>query len=530
MVATKRKAAKEGAKSASKGAKPGKEAKSTASGPPAPAARELIDMKEAIAILRTSRPTFYRWLRAGKVKGMKVGRQWRFYREDIERFLAGQEPRVDVPVGLDGLIGRLRERLDELDGAEIEEEGADDVQRVVNLMISLAYVMRASDVHVAPMLKPGSGVAVGTIRCRVDGVLHELADIDIRQLAAVVAQWKRKAACDVNDRARPQDGRILVDLPDDGGRLDLRVSFVPALFGESVTARLLFRAAASLALDRIDYHPTDRERIDRAIARPNGLVLVTGPTGCGKTTVMYACLNRIADGTRKIMTVEDPVEYALPWMVQIQVRPAHGLTFPVAMRSILRSDPDIIMVGEIRNRDTLQICFEAALTGHLLFSTLHTESAAGALTRMVDIGCEPFLVTDAVTLIVSQRLVRLLCPKCSVEADPSADQLKRAQDLARAGGLDWQSLSRGFRKPVGCPACVNTGYRGRTVIAETLEISPEIAVALRDGADTDALQAAAVRHGMTTMAADGIRRAAEGRTTIREVLRVLGASQRRPQG
>jgi len=485
-------------------------------------ARKLITMKEAITLLKTSRPTFYRWLRTGKIKGMKVGRQWRFYREDIERFLTGKEPRVDAPSGLGALNKTLLDRLKALGGKDFSGSDASDVRRTVNLMIALAVAMRASDIHLAASLREGEDVAVGTLRYRIDGALHEVAEFPNRLLPAVVEQWKRMAACNVGERVRSQDGRIMLEVPAAGGQLDLRVCFVPATLGEALTVRLLSKEAVHFEIDRLDYAPYDKVRLVRALESPWGLIVVTGPTGCGKTTVLYSCLMHLNRPEIKILTVEDPVEYVLPRMVQIPIRPDAGVTFGMAMRSMLRSDPDVLMIGEVRDYESLQVSHQAALTGHLVLTTLHADTAAGALKRMVDMGSPPFLVSDSVKLALSQRLVRLLCPDCSVEREPQTEHLKRAEELARAGGVEWEVLPRAFREPVGCAKCAKTGYRGRNVIAETLETTPEIVAALSRGASAEEMQAIAVQQGMTTMAADGVRRAANADTSLAEVFRALG--------
>jgi type II secretory ATPase GspE/PulE/Tfp pilus assembly ATPase PilB-like protein len=222
------------------------------------------------------------------------------------------------------------------------------------------------------------------------------------------------------------------------------------------------------------------------------------------------------------MSVEDPVEYLLPWVTQIPISEGDGLTFTRAVRSILRSDPDVIMIGEVRDRETLMLALESALTGHLVFSTLHTDEAAAALKRMVDMGADPFVIVDAARIVLAQRLVRKLCPECSRKAAPPADLARRAEQTARSGGLHWDSLAKSFREPAGCPKCNQTGFKGRTVVAETLLVSPEIGAALRRGAGVEELRGIAVGQGMTTLAADGIRRAAAGQTSLAEVFRVLG--------
>jgi general secretion pathway protein E len=501
--------------------------------PPAAAggrAQDMIGMEEAIALLRTTRPTFYRWLRSGRIKAMKLGRQWRFYREDLDRFLQGQEPRVDLPVSIGPLIAELAARLAQANpkGSPPTAPGqprtgdkpVDEVTRAVNLSILLGVALKASDFTFESFATEPGGAVAGMLRYRIDGVLQPAATFDLRLLPALIARFKTLAACDSQEKRRPQDGRILVNV--EGRQVDLRASFVAATLSESLTVRILDAKTVLLGLDRIDYSESDMKRLRSAIAAPWGLNLLVGPTGSGKTTVLYSCLNELAGQGIKTMSVEDPVEYLLPWVTQIPISEGDGLTFTRAVRSILRSDPDVIMIGEVRDRETLLLALESALTGHLVFSTLHTDEAAAALKRMVDIGSDPFVIVDATRVILAQRLVRRLCPECSRKAAPAADLLRRAEQAARSGGLGWEDLGKEFREPAGCPKCNQTGYRGRTVIAETLLVTPEIGAALRHGAGVDELRSIAVGQGMTTIAADGIRRAAAGQTSLAEVFRVLG--------
>jgi len=492
-----------------------------------PGPGELVDMKEAIALLKTTRPTFYRWLRSGKVKGMKVGRQWRFYREDLERFLKGERPRIDLPADITPLIENLHRQVEELGAKDLSPEDATDVERAASLMIVLGVAMRASDIHISAHRLAAAEGTIATVRCRVDGVLQRVASFDVRLLPAIIEQWKRMAACDVHEKLLPQDGRIVVKPREPiAGRgdeeIDLRVNFLPATLGESVTARILDRTAVALKLDRIDYASGDREKLLRAVHSPWGLVLLTGPTGSGKTTVLYACLNELDAEKLKIVTVEDPVEFLLEGAVQVPLRLREGLTFERAVRAMLRSDPDVLLVGEVRNLETLNAVVQSALTGHRVLTTLHADEAARGLVRMVDMGVDPFVVAEATKLVMSQRLVRKLCRHCSVKATPASARWKRARQLAQEGGIDWHSLKPEWRKAVGCKKCARTGYRGRTVIAEMLEVTPEIGRALRENASVDELRKIAVAQGMTTMAADGIRRAAKGETTLQEVIRVVG--------
>jgi excisionase family DNA binding protein len=476
-------------------------------------------MEEVIAMLKTTRPTFYRWLRAGRLKGTKIGRQWRFRREDVERFLKGQEPQIDLAADITPLLDTLRKRLKE-DGVGEEEPHESELVRAVKLMIHLAAQMRASDLHIEPQPE---GVAI--LRYRLDGVLQPIAELDMRLLPAIVKQWKTLAACNVHETLRPQEGRILMKTSSAGRDFDVRVTFLPAVLGESLSAHLLDPRSARIRLDQMDYAEADKKRIERWLGSPWGTVVFTGPASCGKTSALYACLNQIVNGPSKpkVMTVEDPVEYLLPGTTQVPIRAESDMTFGSALRAVLRSDPDVIMVGEIRDLETLTLSLQAALTGHLVLINLHTSEAATTLQRMIDVGVNSFTVADATRLIIAQRLVRLLCPKCSVARKPTEPFITLAQKLARLGGLPWEALPGDFREPVGCKDCNMTGFRGRTVIAETLEVTPRVAAALTRGAASADLRAIAVSEGMVTLACDGIRRAAQGKTSLAEVMKTVSA-------
>jgi type II secretory ATPase GspE/PulE/Tfp pilus assembly ATPase PilB-like protein len=302
----------------------------------------------------------------------------------------------------------------------------------------------------------------------------------------------------------------------------MRVSILHAALGPSVTVRVLDPDAIQpFEIGRLGLAPRDQERLKRAVDAPWGLVLVTGPAGCGKTTTLYSCLSRLATPDRKLLTAEDPVEVLLPGVLQAPIRPQQGLTYAASLRAFLRSAPNVIMIGELRDGETARMALSASLTGHLVMSTLHTNDAALTLTRLVEMGCDPYLVADSTRLVLGQRLVRVLCPECRRPAEPSASRLALAADLARPGGLDWEAQPKTFHEPAGCPKCNQTGFRGRMAIAETLETTSEIGAALRRGAGDGELRTIAVGQGMTTMAADGVRRAAEGLTSLDEVLRVV---------
>ncbi len=476
----------------------------------------LLTMEQTIERLKTTRATFYRWLRAGKIKGLKVGRQWRFRPEDVERFLHGEGPRVDLPVGPDSLVQGLNV-AGKVHEVVVGKTPEDPIVQSVNGLILLALRSSASDIHIQPMREPGDDNGVGSVRLRIDGVLHPSFDFDIRLLPAVVQRFKQMAGCDPSTKRVPQDGRCMMKV--EGEPVDLRLNFAPAMYGESITGRLLRRQALAFSLADMPFADRDMQTIREAIASPYGVIIVAGPTGSGKTTTLYNCLKELNEPARKIITIEDPVEYTFPGMVQMQLNAREGLTFESAMRSAMRADPDVIMMGEIRTPDSMQQCMQAALTGHLVFTSLHTNSAAATLTRMIDIGADPFLISESVRLIVGQRLIRRLCPHCSKPTTPSTEQLEQAKAMAHSGGVDWNTLSREFRQSVGCAKCSQTGYRGRTALVEMMVLSEPIGSALRRGASEHELHTIAVGCGMTTMSADGVRRAATGETSLDEVFR-----------
>ena len=492
-----------------------KQQKTPATLQPSTTTDELLDMEQAIALLKTTRPTFYRWLRAGKIKGMKAGRQWRFYRADVERFIKGQQPRIELVADIQPLIAALNAKLTAVGGKQNGADTGEPVAKAINLMIRLGLAMHASDFHLES--QTDGRVSQLHLRYRVDGVLHTAVTCDVRLLPAIIEQWKRIGHCDVNVKDVPQDGRIELGL--DASRLDLRVCIIPTVLGENLTTRFLRQGEVQRKLDQLPYSPQHRAILRRHLQSPSGIVFCTGPTGSGKTTTLYACLQEVIKPGVKVMSVEDPVEYLLPGMTQMQINLNFGLTFARALRSFLRSDPDVIMIGEMRDLDSLQVAVQAALTGHLVLTTLHTNSAASALTRIMDIGLAPFLIADTAKLVVAQRLIRVLCLECSVAAEPTQSQLAQAQKLAQGGGLDWTTLPHKFRKPVGCAKCAQTGYRGRTTITEMLEVTPAVGAALRIGARVEELHALAIKDGMTTICADGIAKAAAGTTTLDEVYR-----------
>ncbi|HEY6000503.1 MAG TPA: type II secretion system ATPase GspE [bacterium] len=378
------------------------------------------------------------------------------------------------------------------------------VIRLVNLIITRAAEAGASDIHFEPFEDRL------IVRSRVDGVLHEVESPPRRLTAAIVSRVKLMAKMNIAERRLPQDGRIRVRVGERG--IDIRVSTVPTVFGESLVLRLLDRSRVFLDLATLGFVGRELAAFEKLITRPYGMLLVTGPTGSGKTTTLYAVLDRLNSPEKKIVTIEDPVEYQLAGVNQIQVMPKIGLTFASGLRSIVRQDPDVILVGEIRDRETADIAIQSALTGHLVFSTVHTNDAAGAVTRLEDMGVESFLIASAVIGIIAQRLVRRICPECSTPAPPDPA-------LLRSLGAD-PGAPADYRAGRGCESCNGTGFRGRLGIFELLPLDDTIRGLVLSHASAGAIREAAMRTGMRTMRGDGLEKAARGVTTVAEVLRV----------
>jgi type II secretory ATPase GspE/PulE/Tfp pilus assembly ATPase PilB-like protein len=353
------------------------------------------------------------------------------------------------------------------------------------------------------------------VRYRIDGVLHQTpvpAQLN-RFQAAIISRIKVMANIDIAEKRLPMDGRIGFRVK--SGDLDIRVSTMPTVYGESVSLRLLQRKGSLVTMSELGLSEKDRARIQKIINRPNGIVLVTGPTGSGKSTSLYAFLHEINTLDQRILTVEDPIEYEMAGINQVLVRPDIGLTFARALRSFLRQDPDIIMVGEIRDGETAEIAIQAALTGHLVFSTLHTNDSAGAFTRLIDMGVEPFLVASAVAAVVAQRLVRRLCPQCrSPVAAPDIEVLRQI------GFPVAELAARDILQAVGCDACSGTGYRGRCGIFELLPVTESIESLIISRRSTHEIRERAINEGLTTLRADGWRKVLDGVTTTDEVMRI----------
>jgi general secretion pathway protein E len=389
----------------------------------------------------------------------------------------------------------------------LESEDAAPIIKLVNGLLSQAVKDRASDIHVEVFERDL------VVRFRVDGMLYDVLTPAKRFHAAITSRIKVMSGLNIAEKRLPQDGRIRVRVA--GRDIDIRVSTIPTAFGERIVLRLLDRAQAlvDVNLDRLGFSGDNLKRIDRLIRQSHGIILATGPTGSGKTTTLYACLSRINSPEKNIITIEDPIEYQLHGVGQMQVSPKIELTFANGLRSILRQDPDVIMVGEIRDSETAEIAIQAALTGHLVFSTLHTNDSFGALTRLVDMGIEPFLVSSSVLAVLAQRLVRMLCQDCRQPYAPSEAELVRI-------GLKPSELKGPIYRPAGCRACRNTGYRGRTAIQELMVMDDDARGLVMQKADASMIRRACTSKGMKLLRQDGADRIIAGQTTIEELLRV----------
>ncbi len=378
--------------------------------------------------------------------------------------------------------------------------------KLINLMISGAVKDRASDIHVEPFERRVQ------VRYRIDGVLYERFDIPRSQHPAVVSRVKIMARLNIAEHRLPQDGRIKIRLS--GKEIDIRVSIIPVAYGERVVMRILEKSDFSFGLDTLGMDKRDYSLVDKLIQSSHGIVLVTGPTGSGKSTTLYASLQRAYSPEKNIITVEDPIEYQMPGIGQIEVRPKIGLTFAAGLRSILRQDPDIILVGEIRDMETAEMAIQASLTGHLVFATLHTNDSAGAVTRLVNMGIEPFLVTSSTIAIMAQRLVRRICNHCKEEFIPDAESVREL-----GAPVEDISAVRAWRGP-GCDRCQHRGYFGRLGIFELLVMTPHVQEIVLSGADSNVVKREARKEGMRTLREDGAVKAFGGKTTIEEVMRV----------
>ena len=422
---------------------------------------------------------------------------------EVKRLLA----RLEAYENLKETIADIKRELEGGLGTTVEEESA--IMRLIHIIITSAVRKKASDIHIEP------SVAECRVRARIDGFLEEIYSLPSDVFPPLASRIKLLGNLDIAERRKPQDGSFSLEIDDK--EYDFRLSTLPISEGESIVFRILDKTKVLIKLDNIGFSKKNTRKFKQALQTPYGIVFVTGPTGSGKTTTLYAGLHEIKNVSKKIITVEDPVEYQIPLIQQVQVNKKAELTFASALRSILRQDPDIIMIGESRDLETLSIAIQAALTGHLVFTTLHTNDAISAVTRIVDMGIEPFLVSSSTVAIQAQRLIRTVCPYCKEKYEPNQTLLEQIK-----GYID-DDQQANFVKGSGCKKCNLTGYIGRTIISEVLLFNDKLSSAITSGAQKKELLDIAVQTGFETMFADGIKKAAQGLTTIEEVMRVTTA-------
>jgi type IV pilus assembly protein PilB len=435
-------------------------------------------------------------------------------RLDVRPAVASAEDIATLVSRLDHFGDSVREAVEEhLEDADVVDlhETADDapVVKLLNSIIAQAAERGASDIHFEP---DGRELRV---RFRIDGVLSVSTTIPRRMVSGVISRTKIMAELDIAEKRIPQDGRVGLTI--DGRQVDIRVVTLPSVHGESIVMRILDKEQTSFDLDKLGMQPGERDRFERAFSQSYGAVLATGPTGSGKSTTLYAALQQLNTTEKNIITIEDPVEYQLDGITQVQVNPKAGLTFANGLRSMMRADPDIIMVGEIRDGETAQIAVESALTGHLVLSTLHTNDAPTAITRLIEMGIEPFLVASAIDCVVAQRLARTLCPTCKKRTIVPAD-------VMRENGYGSVQLDVEAYEPVGCGRCNGMGYKGRLGLYEVMVVGEEIRALVLQRASADEIAATAVREGMRRLRDDGLEKVKAGLTSIAEIARVTGTS------
>ncbi|QKF92281.1 transformation system, ATPase CtsE [Campylobacter sp. CCUG 57310] len=410
--------------------------------------------------------------------------------------------KIELSESIKGIVADIRKELSTT--ASTGDENSSGILKLIEVILKTSILGRASDIHIEPT------ETNCIVRSRIDGMLTETFIFDKDIYPPMVSRMKLLSNMDIAERRKPQDGRFSAQIM--GKEYDFRISTLPILNGESIVLRILDKSKVLISLENLGMHPQSFAKFNKAMKAPYGIILVTGPTGSGKTTTLYAALNDIKSIETKIITVEDPVEYQLNMIQQVHVNEKVGLTFASALRSILRQDPDVIMIGEIRDQETLRIAVQAALTGHLVFSTLHTNDAISAVTRIVDMGIEPYLISGSLVAIEAQRLVRKLCPNCKQKTTIPLTLQEQFKDYLPQ---DYQ-----FYKHVGCEKCSQTGYTGREMISEILPISDKIASMVANGTTKEEIKKVAYEEGFIDMFKDGIIRAARGVTTIDEILRV----------
>lgn len=463
----------------------------------------LLSMEEAIDLLKTTRPTFYRWLRSGRIQGLKVGRQWRFYAADLERFLKGEGPRVDVPVDIAPLAAQIGQLLGD---ASLPA----DLAGVAHGLLRLALAQQASDLHLEP-LYTDQNAHQAVVRLRIEGTLQPSLYFDRRLLPPLLSHFKHLAACDPHSQML-QDGQWVME---GESASEWRAHFLPSLLGESLTLRHLPPKVPGVTLAQLNLPEHAFQALDKSLKQGWGVIVTSGPTGSGKTTTLYAALQEVASPGCKTFALEDPVERYFPWVIPVQ-NPSET-SFSQTLRQLMQSDPDILMIGELRDPETVDLALQIALTGHLVLTQLHAESAVKALLRLIDTSDSVYTVTESVKLVLNQRLVRRLCPACKTWEPLSAEQqVTFAPFITR-----WQiAPTQSLPQAKGCPACAQQGYRGRLQITEALPMTGALRQLLHQQPSAEAIDAHLQAEHWPTYLEDGWERLQGGETTLAELARV----------
>jgi excisionase family DNA binding protein len=481
---------------------------------------DLLTLAEAVEFLGTSKPTMYRWLERGEVKGLKVGKQWRFRKADLVAYMErGPVAIAAAPAAeLEAETAFFAQELQRVGGPTplpLDEEpgvGEEGIDLLARQILTLAIKEGSTDIHLEPVRFDGEAHLL--LRIRIDGRLHEIRRMPIGLHEALTAYLKQSAGMELSERRMPQDGRIPVT--DSGRKFELRVSCLLTLHGEAVVMRILDRTNAIVGLDKLGLAPEDREAIEGLLKQPNGILLAVGPVGSGKTTLLYSALQKIAGADRKSLSVEEYVEHVLPYVTPIRINRRTGVNYAAALRALMRHDPDVVLIGELPDLETVQLAQMVSLTGQLVLAPLYAHSATDAIRRLLDLGAEPFQVPASLIGIVCQRLVRTICAECRQPYEVAAEELK-GFGFDEEGLSDKVTLWRG----AGCDVCRNTGYKGRTGLFEVLSVGEALARAILCRASAEELTEIALVEGMRPLIADGLRKCLEGVTTPYDVMRVM---------
>lgn len=494
---------------------------------PAAEGEDLLGLDEAVQFLSTSRPTLYRLLGQGDLKGLKVGRQWRFRKADLVAYLERRPAAVaSAPAeALEAELGHFEEELRRIGAVMPEEDselagpGQRRTDRLARQIITLAVAAGASDIHLEPVRQGAESYLL--LRHRIDGLLHEIRRLPAGLHEVLIGRFKLMAGMDPGERRLPQDGRV--PLPSGERPLELRVASVPTLFGEAMVMRVLDKSSQFLGLEKLGLSGPDLETIRGLIRQPNGVLLAAGPLGSGGKTLLYSCLQEVADAGKKSLIVDEVIEHILPYTTPLPVNKRTGLSFEAALRAIMRQDPDIVLIGEIQDLPTAQRALSMSLTGHLVLTRILANSAAEGVRRLIEMGVEPVAIGPTLIGVVGLRLVRRICAHCKEPAPlPPADEplIAYVREQAAAGGYEMPEDATLFRGR-GCDQCRRTGYKGRIGLFEVMVGSEALTRAILRDATAEELAEIARENGTRTLMADGICKAVEGETTVEEVLRVL---------